>query len=50
MIHDITNFEIMNERETDGTVIDNILVLSSDEFLIQVNYLIIIFCILINRY
>eukprot|EP00102_Acyrthosiphon_pisum_P018840 XP_016656050.1 PREDICTED: uncharacterized protein LOC100574931 isoform X2 [Acyrthosiphon pisum] len=35
MIHDITNFEIMNEKEMDGTVIDNSLVLSSDEFLIQ---------------
>lgn len=50
MIHDITNFEIINEREMDGTVIDNSLVLSSDDVVIQVNYLIIIFCILINRY
>lgn len=47
MMHDITNFEIMNEKEMDGTVIDNSLVLSSDEFLIQVNYF-IIFRILIN--
>lgn len=46
-MHDITNFEIMNEKEMDGTVIDNSLVLSSDEFLIQVNYF-IIFRILIN--
>jgi len=36
MINDITNFEIINER--DGTIVDNSLVLSSDDVLIQVNY------------
>jgi len=51
MLHDITNFEIINEQEIDGTlVVDNSSVLSSDDILIQVSYLIIAFLILINYY
>lgn len=47
MIHDITNFEIINEIKMDGAIIDNGLVLSSDDVLTQVNYLIFLFHILI---
>lgn len=50
MIHDITNFEIVNEIEMDRTIIDSSLVLSSDDVLTQVNYLTIIFLILVNHY
>jgi len=51
MLHDITNFEIINEREMDGTiVVDNSSVLSSDDILIQVSYLIITFLFLVNYY